>query len=478
MASSIRKTDRIGNAYVQAEARYEAANPLSRVAHETAVSSLPGGNTRSVLYWAPYPLCISSADGYMLCDADGHTYVDLLGDYSAGLYGHSNPVLLAAITETVQQGLSYGGPHAGEAQLATLIKVRFPSIRRIRFTNSGTEANLMALAAAKAFTGRYKGKIIVFEGAYHGGVLGFPFGCRDLWDRGGVKTQSRYDALRALNVPHDFLVATYNDIASVDALISSVTQSPEEGRDGIAAILLEPMLGSGGGVCAIPAFLSHLRRRADQLGAMLIFDEVMTSRMYAGGGMQSALDIRPDLTTLGKYIGGGMSFGAFGGREDVMALFDPRGPNALPHAGTFNNNVLTMNVGAVGLKSVFTPEKARALHDLGDEVRRRINDAAEHAETPDKRGLRVLGCGSILVFHFTRKPVGEISSPADWVGDEDVRLLDIFHLEMLDEGFYLARRGYMALSLALLDGQGRRELDRFVDAVLRFMVRLQDLIGQ
>ncbi|KAI1821523.1 class III aminotransferase [Xylaria intraflava] len=458
--------DPVEKAYAKAEARYVAANPASRAAHETAVLSLPGGNTRSVLHWAPYPLCIGSAEGYTLRDADGHAYVDLLGEYSAGLYGHSHPVLRAAIADTVRRGLSYGGPHAAEARLAALLRARFPSVERVRFTNSGTEANLMALAAAKAFTGRYSGKVVVFEGAYHGGVLAFPFGCGDVWRDGG--SSGKYDVLRAVNAPHDFLVATYNDAASVDALI---------GRgDDIAAILLEPMLGSGGGVCATPDFVSRLRRRADEIGALLILDEVMTSRMHAGSGLQGALRVRPDLTTLGKYLGGGMSFGAFGGREDVMALFDPRTPGALPHAGTFNNNVLTMNVGAAGLEGVFTPDTALALHALGDELRRRVNDVAARASVPGRRRLVALGCGSILVFHFAVKGSAEIASPADWVGEEDLRLLDLFHLEMLHEGFYLARRGYVALSVVLLGEEGGKVLDRFVDAVGRFVVLFRELI--
>ncbi|KAI0878974.1 class III aminotransferase [Hypoxylon argillaceum] len=469
-------TDRVQAAYDEAEARYIAANPASRSAHEKATESLPGGNTRSVLHWAPYPLCIRSAAGHTLRDADGHAYADLLGEYSAGLYGHSHPVLLAALAETAGRGLSFGGPHAAEARLAGLVRARFPGVEWLRFTNSGTEANLMALAAAKAFTGRHRGRVLVFEGGYHGGVLVFPYGCREVYGAGpGEVEGGKYGVLRALNAPHDFLVATYNDTASVDAALASVGAG-----EGVAAILLEPMLGSGGGVCATPAFLEHLRRRADEVGALLILDEVMTSRMHGGGGMQegSARAARPDLTTLGKYIGGGMSFGAFGGRAAVMALFDPRREGALPHAGTFNNNVLTMNVGAAGLEAVFTPETARALHALGDEVRGRINGLdAEASAGGERRALRALGCGSILVFHFTRRTVEEIASPAGWKADEDPRLLDLFHLEMLNEGFYLARRGYAALSIAFLEKEGRRELDRFVDAVQRFVVKFREVIG-
>ncbi|KAI1434533.1 class III aminotransferase [Xylaria sp. CBS 124048] len=473
------RSSSIENAYAEAEARYIAANPLSREAYEKATSSLPGGNTRSVLHWAPYPLCIDSAEGYTLRDVDGHAYVDLLGEFSAGLYGHSDPSLLAALAETARGGLSYGGPHTAEARLAALVTDRFPGVESVRFTNSGTEANLLAIAAAKAFTRRPSGKVLVFEGAYHGSVLAFPFGCAGGFRGGDGGGDGKFGGLRALNAPHDFLVATYNDVQSVDALIDSAAS---EG-DGIAAILLEPMLGSGGGVCATPAFMSHLRRRAHEVGALLILDEVMTSRMFDGSGMQDELGVRADLVTLGKYLGGGASFGAFGGRGDVMALFDPRrGTSALPHAGTFNNNVLSMKMGLVGLERVFTRKKARELHVLGEDVRRKLEAVVQESlgdgTGGSRRSLRVLGCGSILVLHFTKKSVDEIASPADWVEDGDPRLLDLFHLEMLNEGFYLARRGYMALSLALLE-EGRSgwlELDRFVHAVSMFLIRFRNLI--
>ncbi|KAI0160418.1 class III aminotransferase [Xylariaceae sp. FL1272] len=460
--------DRIHASYVAAVERYIAANPASRAAHETATTSLPGGNTRSVLHWAPYPVYITSAGGYTLHDADGHEYVDLLGEFSAGIYGHSHPAIISAITSTLERGISYGGPHVAEARLAELVQERFTAIEHLRFTNSGTEATMMAVGAAKAFTRKPCGKVLVFEGAYHGGVFSFPPGCRDAWKHGDgdVKENSHeHDGLVALNAPHDYLVATYNDIASVDALIESAARSG--GGNDIAAILLEPMLGSGGGICATVEFLAHLRRRATDIGALLVFDEVMTSRMYNGGGIQSEVGVRPDLTTLGKYIGGGMSFGAFGGRKEVMALFDPREPNFLRHAGTFNNNVLTMNVGAVGLEKIFTVAKARELHTLGDELRDRINGLGSK--------MKVLGCGSIFAFHFTDAEIRDIRSPAD-CKDEDPRVLDILHLEMLNQGFYLARRGYVALSLLFLEGNGRKELDRFVEAVKKFLVDFKDIL--
>ena len=273
---------------------------------------------------------------------DGHAYIDFLGEFTAGIYGHSHPAIRAAIVGALDRGLNLAGHTAMEAELARLVCDRFPSVELVRFTNSGTEANLMAIALAIAATGRRK--IMVFSGAYHGGLLTFPGG------------------RSPVNVPHDFVVAPYND---ADGAVRLIT-------DELAAILVEPMMGSAGCIPGDPAFLAALREGASRVGALLIFDEVMTSRL-APGGRQQSLGIAPDLTTLGKYVGGGMSFGAFGGRRDLMARFDPRAPNALPHAGTFNNNVLTMAAGVAGLTEAYTPEAAIALNARGDALRERLN---------------------------------------------------------------------------------------------------------
>lgn len=240
-----------------------------------------------MLFYDPFPLSITSAQNATLHDADGHSYIDLLGEYTAGLYGHSEPVITRAIIETTKKGLNFGSHHEDEGRLAALVKQRFPSMELLRFTNSGTEANLMAIAAAKIATG--KQKIVVFANGYHGGTFLFA----------GGKNSS-------INVPHEYLIATYNDLGSVHALI----REPENARD-VAAIIVEPMMGSGGCIPADEGFLEGLRKAADESEAVLIYDEVMTSRMYSGGGIQSQLpvEMRPDLTTLGKYIGGGMSFG-------------------------------------------------------------------------------------------------------------------------------------------------------------------------
>lgn len=235
----------------------------------------------------------------------------------------------------------------------------------------------------------------------------------------------------------------------------------------VAAILVEPMLGSGGAIPADPAFLSGLRAAATQASALLIFDEVMTSRMHRGGGVQSQLSSsqRPDLTTLGKYIGGGMSFGAFGGTREVMELFDPRKEGSLKHAGTFNNNVLTMSAGRAGLEQVFTPERAERLHATGEQLRRTLQEVAPGSL------LKVTGYGSVLCFHFTKAEARDIRSSSD-LRDEDDTLGGIFHLFLLSKGFYIARRGFLALSLAL----DETDLSGFVDAVGAFIKEYPSLL--
>jgi glutamate-1-semialdehyde 2,1-aminomutase len=282
---------------------------------------------------------------------------------------------------------------------------RFAGIELVRFVNSGSEANLMAVAASKAFTRRRK--IMVFEGGYHGGFLAFPPGGSPV------------------NVPHDFIVAPYNEIRTARQAIAAA------GAD-LAAILVEPMLGAGGCLPGEPDFLAMLRTESERCGALLVFDEVMTSRL-SPGGRQALLGIRPDLTTLGKYIGGGLAFGAFGGRADVMGQFDPRRSNALFHAGTFNNNTLTMAAGLAGMTSVLTPERNRDLNARGDRLRESLNALFA------RRGavLRVSGLGSVMNIHPT-----EGTEPA---------VKDLVFFDLLARGFYIARRGMIALSLPVTD---------------------------
>ncbi len=396
-------------ALTEAREAYVAANPASLARHIEAALVMPGGNTRTVLHYAPFPLGLAGGQGCRVRDLDGHEYVDLLGEFSAGIYGHSHSRIRAAVEGALAGGINLGGHTLAEAHFARAVCARFPAIERVRFTNSGTEANLMAITAARAFTGRER--ILVFDGAYHGGVFTFA--------GGGNR----------VNAPFEFVLAQYNDLAGAVAAIEA------EGAQ-LAAVLLEPMLGGGGCIPADPDFLHALRAATRRTGALLILDEVMTSRL-APHGLGAARGITPDLMTLGKYIGGGMSFGAFGGRADIMEVFDPRRADALPHAGTFNNNVLTMAAGLVGLTEIYTIAAAAELNARGEALRERLNALCLDAGAR----LQFTGLGSMMSVHTL---AGPIRSPAD-AAAADQALKELFFFDMLAHGVWMARRGMMIL---------------------------------
>jgi glutamate-1-semialdehyde 2,1-aminomutase len=427
------------------ERAYVAANPKSKTRFEEAAGPMPGGNTRTVLHFSPFPLGFAKGEGCFVEDLDGHRYTDFLGEYSAGLYGHSEPVIQEAIRKALADGLVLGGPNRYEAGLAAELCKRFPSLDQVRFTNSGTEANLLALAAARLATGRQA--VMVMDGGYHGGVLYF----------GQHKSE--------INVHGPWVYGRYNHVEETLATIE------REARN-LAAILIEPMMGSGGGICATPEFLKALRQAADRHGIVLIYDEVMTSRM-SYGGLQARLGILPDMTTLGKYFGGGLSFGAFGGKAALMQRFDPRRPDAVSHAGTFNNNVLSMAGGLAGAQKLLTAERLEALFQRGEALRHRLNEAAKLRGVP----IQALGVGSIVGLHFKRGPIREPQDvwPRDKLATEVLsQLYALLQLSLLEEGFYIARRGYLTLSLPMQ----AKEFDALVEAYDRVLEREGALIAE
>ncbi len=400
-----------------ARARYIRNRPESAAAFNLSVNFMPGGNTRTVLFHSPFPLRIVSGAGCRVTDADGLEYVNLLGEYTAGLFGHNHPVIRKAIDGALDRGLSLSGHNPDEIKLAELVCARFPSLDKVRFTNSGTEANLLAVSSACYLTKRKK--VLVFDGGYHGGLLYFK------------------DGGMPINAPFEFVVASFNDLSSTAQLI-------QKHADDIACILVEPMQGASGCIPASIEFLKLLREASHNIGAILIFDEVMTSRL-SNQGAQGLFDVIPDMTTLGKYIGGGMTFGAFGGSEAIMQIFDPRRADSIPHAGTFNNNTLTMAAGVAAMGEVLTDELLNQLNSRGDRLRNELNKIAREHETC----IQFTGLGSLLGMHTTTSP---IHSTAD-LNDCDDRIMELIFLDLLEQGYYIARRGFIALMLPLGDAE-------------------------
>jgi glutamate-1-semialdehyde 2,1-aminomutase len=434
---ALRNTD-IDSALADAEQRFTAANPKSLARHTRAAQWLPGGNTRCVLFYKPFPVTLVGGQGCEVTDLDGHTYVDLVSEYTAGLYGHSNALIAASLIEAVQGGTALGAPNTYEARYAEAIIERYPAIERVRFCNSGTEANIMAISAARAITGR--SKVMVFREGYHGGVLTFAHGGSPL------------------NLPFPYVFADYNDIAGTERLMRE--------HDGdLAVVLIEQMMGAGGCIPATREFLASLRDTSKEVGALLIFDEVMTSRLHYRG-LHGAHGINPDFLTLGKYLGGGASFGAFGGRADLMDRFDPASPKAFSHGGTFNNNTLSMMGGFAGFTKVLTEEACRTMNDVGDGMRLEMNKALQNHGV---EGL-VLGRGSLMNLHFVRGPV---TTPAA-LERGDPRVIKLWQLEMLLRGYHVTPRGMLALSLPF----SQRHADNFVAAFDDFLAIHRQILPQ
>ncbi len=424
------KSDSITSALEDARLRYCAANPLSMAADKDAEKYLPGGNTRTVLHYDPFPLTMTAAQGAELVDLDGHRYVDCVGEFSAGLFGHSNEIIASRLHEVLDNGVAMGAPTANERELAGLLCERFPSIELIRFCNSGTESNIMALSVARVTTGR--SKFLAFHGAYHGGVMVFP--------PGGS----------ALNIPFDFVLADYNDTEATAKLI-------REHRDELAAVIVEPILGAGGNIPGRRDFLEMLRRLTKKVGALLIFDEVKTARI-GKAGVQGLLDITPDLTTLGKFIGGGLPTGAFGGKAEIMRIFDPKRKDSLKHAGTFNNNVCSMAAGSIAMRKVYTQQRAEEFLASSEAFRVSLNELFAEKMVP----MYCNGLGSIFTIHFTHRPIQTIAD----IGTRSRALSPLLHMEMLLQGILICNRGDLFLSLPMTEAQFSRirvALETFID---------------
>jgi glutamate-1-semialdehyde 2,1-aminomutase len=427
----------IAQALDEAKALYAKANPNSSALYQKALPMMPGGNTRSGIYFDPFPLMFRRGEGARLWDEDGHSYVDFLGEATAGIYGHSHEVIRAAIDDRLALGWNYGGHTALEAKLAELLVGRFPSVERVRFVNSGTEANMFNVQLARVVTGRPA--VMGFQGCYPGGFLTFQA------------------ATNPINVPYETVVAPYNDIDATAALIDANAER-------LACVIIEPMIGGGGCIPASVAFLQMLRERTTKHGIALIFDEVMTSRL-SPGGLQLKHGITPDLTSLGKYIGGGFPAGAFGGKAEWLDRFDPRRGDALPHSGTYNNNVFTLACGIAGLSKAYTPAAAIALNARGDAFRARLNAICVKADV----ALQFTGIGSMLAPHALR---GDITSPGD-AAKGSAKIRELLFFDLLAQGiFMMPKRDLIALSLPLTD----KDFDYFAGAVEEFVSARRSLL--
>ena len=431
--------------------RYLELTRRSREMWEEAKRYLPGGDTRNSIFWAPYPVYIQDGSGCHAVDLDGRDRLDFIGNMTSLPLGNAYPPVVKAVQEQAARGLVYNAPNEHQVRLARLLCRRVPSVELVRFTNSGTEATMNALRAARAFTGRTR--IAKCEGGYHGTHDVVSVSVRTDPSMGG-------SADRPTSVPsvaglppavvEEVVVIPFNDAVAARSILEEYTGE-------LAAVIVEPVLGGSGMVPADQEYLDALREFTEVDGSVLIFDEVISFRV-AHGGAQEHYGIRPDMTTFGKIIGGGFPVGAFGGRRDLMDLYDPTTGPAVGHAGTFNGNPMTMVAGAVTLEDL-TPDVYDRLEPLTERLRQGVRDACAELDVP----VQVTGLGSLFGIHFLDRPVRTYRDVHS--GDRDLRQRVFWGL--MNEGILSTANLVGAVSNPM--GQG--EVDTFVEAFRTVLAR-------
>ncbi len=399
-----------------------------------AQTLLPGGvdsPVRAFRAVGGQPIFIQKGSGPYLFDADGNRYIDYVLSWGPLILGHAHPQVIAAIQAAAENGTSFGAPSPLEIDLARLIQGFMPGLEMMRFVNSGTEATMSALRLARAFTGR--SKIIKFEGCYHGHAdlflvqAGSGVATLGLPDSPGVPPATAQDTL----------VARFNDLDSVGKLFDQFKRE-------IAAMIVEPVAGNMGVVLPLPGFLQGLRDLSAAHGALLIFDEVMTGFRVHPGGAQALYGVKPDLTTLGKVIGGGLPVGAYGGRREIMEMIAPSGP--VYQAGTLSGNPLAMTAGIATLEALRAPGLWEGIAASAETLVQGITARAQAAGVP----LQGYQAGSMFSAFFTETPV------RDWptAKTSDAGRFARYFQGMLDRGIYLAPSQFEAGFLSAAHDQG------------------------
>jgi glutamate-1-semialdehyde 2,1-aminomutase len=402
-----------------------------------AVKVMPGGVNSPVRAYGSVgqtPRFIVRADGAKIYDADGNCYTDYVGSWGPMILGHNHPVVLKAVQKAAENGLSFGAATENEVKMAELVCEMAPSVEMVRMVNSGTEAVMSAVRAARGYTGR--DKIIKFSGCYHGHSDAMLVRAGSGAMTAGVPDSAGVPA----GCTGDTLTAEYNDLKSAERLFA-------ENRGKIAALIVEPVAANMGVVEPKPGFLPGLRRLCDENGSVLIFDEVITGFRLAPGGAQEYYGVRADLTTFGKIIGAGMPVGAYGGRREIMSLVAPSGP--VYQAGTLSGNPVAMAAGLAQLNLLRThPEIYQKLDELGNRLRAGLKKALPHCT--------VNGVGSLSCVFFTEHPVTDYATARA----SDTDAFRRYFAHMLENGVYLAPSQFEAMFLSYEHTEG--DIDRLI----------------
>ena len=432
--------------------QFMSNTPKSKKLQAEAAEYLPGGSSRGTAYYDPYPTFVDHGEGHYVYDVDGNRYMDFMINATSLVMGHAHPEIVRVLQEQAAKGTAFSGPTEAQIRLSKILCDRVPSLDTIRFTNSGTEGTLMAIRTARAFTGKYK--IAKFEGGYHGTHEYATVSVRppaDKLDPNGPTAIPEHPG-QPPSVSEDVIVLPYNDLEGSKAMIN-------QHKNNLACVIMEPVASAFGYLPANLEFLQGIRNLTDDLGILLIFDEVQSFRV-GPGGVQELLGVIPDMTTFGKIIGGGMPVGAWGGRRDIMALLDPTDGGAIvAHAGTFNANPMTMVAGEVVMHNL-TPEVYKRMNDLGEMLRQKLRAIFDELEIP----VQITGIGSLFGLHFTDQEITDYRS----VLRGNRNLSKALFTGLLNEGTLLQTGCAGAMNVLTTE----QDVDALVDSVRRVVQRI------
>ncbi len=423
---------------------YKTRFPECLKRHEMMINYIPGGATRSLSYFRPYPLHIEYGKGAYVFTPEGHKLLDVTNAYGALVHGHGDPDVVAAVSEGIQKGSQFSTPTQSQYKLARLLCERVPGFDKIRFVNSGTEATLFVLRTARTYTG--KDKILKMAGGFHG-----THDC--------VAASTKKNVITAgipRGMTEDMLEVPFNDIQALETAV-------RDNKDTLAAVIMEPFLGAGGVVLPEEGYLKAVREITEKYQVLLIFDEIFSFRVHPGGA-QALYGVIPDLTTIGKVVGGGLPIGVFGGKADIMNIFcHEQTKTPLYHSGTFNGYDTVMQAGYAAMEK-FDAAAIERVNQMGDRFKKGLDQSLE------KNGLNIHAnqIGSLLNLHF----VNERPTNNAIVQKSEENLHALMHLALLNRGIFNIPRGLFILSCVMTQA----EIDHLVEAIDDTLKELLPLI--
>ena len=442
----------------RARKRFEERNPKSAIMYEKTQKYLPGGDTRTSVFFKPYPVFTAEGKGCRFRDVDGHVYIDFLNNYTALIHGHAYPDVVKAVTEQVKHGTVFATPVESQGLLAEMICERVKSVEQVRFINSGSEATMNAIRTARILSG--KSKVVKMEGGFHGshdiaGVSVFP----TLEECGPVSRPRSAPSSRGIpkSVLEEVIVVPFNNKEVTEKLI-------REYQEDIACVIVEPILHAAGMIPQEDGYLEFLRDLTRKLGILLIFDEVISLRL-GFGGLQGLYGIEPDLTTFGKIIGGGFPVGAFGASKEIMKIYSPQEKGSIYQSGTFNGNPVTMVAGIANLKAL-TPDVYERINSLGDSLRRGVDLAFERSGI---KGMS-MGLGNLSNLHFSSERIRDYRGALRG----NFEAMHLVHLGLLERGINIAQRGETSVSTAVTE----KEVSSYLTAFEECLAEVKPFIEQ